>query len=59
MKAILRSNRKVTVDVELCEGIFLDEVIDGIRTQKAIYKDKNTGYLYVEDDLDWVEYYGG
>lgn len=43
----------------LHEGIFLDEMKDGIRTQKAIYKDKTTGYLYVEDDLDWVEYYGG
>lgn len=59
MKAILRSNRRVTVDVELHEGIFLDEVKNGIRTQKAIYRDKTTGYLYVEDDLDWVEYYGG
>ena len=59
MKAILKSNRNVTVDVELHEGIFLDEIKDGIRTQKAIYKDKNTGYLYAEDDLEWVEYYGG
>ena len=59
MKAILRSNRRVTVDVELHEGIFLDEMKDGIRTQKAIYTDKTTGYLYVEDDLDWVEYHGG
>lgn len=54
MKAILKCNRTVTVDVELHEGIFLDEMKDGIRIQKAIYKDKNTGYLYAEDDLEWV-----
>ena len=59
MKAILKCNRTVTVDVELHEGIFLDEMKDGIRTQKAIYRDKTTGYRYVEDDLEWVEYYGG
>ena len=59
MKAILRSNRNVTVDVELQKDLYLDEIKDGVRIQSAIYKDKATGYLYAEDDLEWVEYYGG
>ena len=52
MKAILKSNRKVIVDVEPqpcfadCEG-------------KCFYKDRNDLKLYHEDELDWVEYYGG
>lgn len=49
MKAYLKSNRKVIVDVEL-----LDSYSDCI-----VYADKNTGKLYTEEELDFVEYYGG
>ena len=45
--------------MELQKDLYLDEIKDGVRSQSAIYKDKNTGYLYAEDDLEWVEYYGG
>lgn len=58
MKAICKSNRRV-IDVELQKDLYLDEIKDGVRIQSAIYKDKNTGDLYAEDDLEWVEYYGG
>ena len=48
MKAILRHNRKVIVDV-----VFIGET-----SKTKFYKDKD-GKVYPEDVLDWVEYYGG
>lgn len=52
MKAILKSNRKVIVDV--VEAIYVkgEEVTE-------CYYDKHTGEIYHEDELDFVEYYGG
>ena len=51
MKAILRINRKVIVDVmPVC--FFKDEI------EYDAYKDKD-GNVYFEEELDWVEYYGG
>ena len=47
MKAILKSNRKVIVDV--VPYPFHDDV----------YKDKNSDELFTKDELDFVEYYGG
>ena len=49
MKAILKSNRKVIVDVELWA-----EFPSG-----KVYKDKNGNMTYFEDELDFIEYYGG
>ena len=52
MKAILKSDRKVIVDIEPkpcfadCEG-------------KYFYKVRNDLTLYHEDELEFVEYYGG
>ena len=53
MKAILRSNRKVIVDVE-----WYDTWVD---CGKMFYHyiDKNTKKVYHEEELDFVEYYGG
>ena len=48
MKAILKSNRKVIVDV----------VYVGRTKNTKFYKDKE-GKVYPEDELDFVEYYGG
>ena len=51
MKAILKTNRKVIVDVEKyphSDGVWVDKKSD------APFED-----LYFEDELDWVEYYGG
>ena len=50
MKAILKSDRKVIVDVV---AIIVDPLI-GING----YRDTD-GNIYKEDELDWVEYYGG
>ena len=47
MKAILKSNRKVIVDVI------------PYPCHDGVYKDKNSDELFTEDELDWVEYYGG
>lgn len=55
MKAILKNNRKVIVDVVWDESIgeSFGKVLLGM------YKDKHSDKYYFEDDLDWVEYYGG
>lgn len=53
MKAILKSNRKVIVDVE-----WYDTWVDSGK-RFYHYIDKNTQKIYHEDELDWVEYYGG
>lgn len=51
MKAILRNNRKVIVDVEpIC--YFKDEM------EYDAYKDKG-GNIYFEDEIELKEYYGG
>ena len=51
MKAILKSNRKVIVDViPIC--YYKNEI------EYDAYKDKD-GNIYFEDELDCVEYYGG
>ena len=47
MKAYLKSDRNIIVDV--VPYPFHDDV----------YKDKNSDELFTEDELDWVEYYGG
>ena len=46
MKAILKSNRKIVVDVV------------PYMTNKT-FVDTKTGRIYDEEELDWVEYYGG
>ena len=51
MKAYLKSDRKVIVDVTFS---YVSEQL-GV----AIYTDKSTGKCYNENNLDWVEYYGG
>ena len=55
MKAILKANRKVIVDVMWDEklGESFGNVLLGM------YKDKHNDKYYHEDDLDFVEYYGG
>ena len=50
MKAYLKSNRKVIVDVEY----YTTYPYSG-----TVYIDKKTDETYDEDELDWVEYYGG
>ena len=54
MKARLKSNRKVIVDVEWDKTAedLLDRVLDGI------YRDKN-GNIYHVEELEFIEYYGG
>ena len=42
MKAILRSNRNVTVDVELQKDLYLDEIKDGVR------KEHREGYIRLQ-----------
>lgn len=49
MKAYLKSNRKVIVDVVLLEEWY---------NLEFMYKDKN-GNTYHEDELEFKEYYGG
>ena len=54
MKAILKSNRKVILDVELyAKWVYLKE-----GKAECKYKDKDRN-VYHEDELDFVEYYGG
>lgn len=54
MKAILKRDRKVTVDVELWEKWYsLTE-----HTTECMYKDKN-GNTYHDYELEIIEYYGG
>lgn len=48
MKAILKSNKKVIVDV-----VFIGET-----TKTKFYKNKD-GKVYTEDLLEFIEYYGG
>lgn len=50
MKAILKSNRKIIVDVEYyttfpCSGV--------------TYVERETGVVFNEDELEFVEYQGG
>lgn len=54
MKARLKINRKVIVDIEWDKTAedLLDRVLDGI------YRDKN-GNIYHEEELEFLEYYGG
>ena len=47
MKAILKSNRKVIVDVI------------PYPYHEGVYKDKNSDELFTEKELDFVEYCGG
>ena len=54
MKAYLKSDRKVIVDVELWERWY--SLTD--HKTECMYKDKN-GNTYHEEELDFVEYYGG
>ena len=51
MKAILKSNRKVIVDVIPLDGIPWEE--------SGFYQDKETNRIYAKWQLDFVEYYGG
>ena len=51
MKAILRNNRKVIVDVIPLDGIPWED--------SCLYQDKETKRIYAKWQLDWVEYYGG
>lgn len=54
MKAYLKTNRKVIVDVvPLAKWHYLNE-----RKTECSYRDKD-GNIYHEDELDFVEYYGG
>lgn len=54
MKAILKNNRKVVMDVELWEKWYnLTE-----HTTECMYKDKN-GNTYHDYELEFIEYYGG
>ena len=48
MKARLKSNRKVIVDV-----VFIGET-----PKVRFYKDKD-GKVYPEEELEFIEYYGG
>ena len=50
MKAILKNNRKVIVDVEY----YTAYPFSG-----AVYIDIKTDETYDEDELDFIEYYGG
>ena len=55
MKAILKNNRKVIVDVGYI-GFYKDEK----GNDHKIYWDKlKHAAQYYEDELDFVEYYGG
>ena len=54
MKVILKANRKVILDVELCERwYYLTE-----RKTECLYKDKE-GNTYTDDEIEIKEYYGG
>ena len=55
MKAILKNNRKVIVDVDFCWNKF------SIKNGNIIHfrKDSKTDKVYNEDELDFIEYYGG
>ncbi|MBO7322575.1 MAG: hypothetical protein J6U51_03205 [Bacteroidales bacterium] len=54
MKAILKSNRKVIVDVEpLVKWLYLNE-----RKTECSYSDKD-GNIYYDYELEFIEYYGG
>ena len=57
MKAILRSNRKVIVDVHPYPQMRKCYLKDA--SKFPVYIDRKTGAIYHEDELDWVEYYGG
>lgn len=49
MKAILRSDRKVIVDVAPFDTL----------GGNILWIEKNTHKVYLEDELDFLEYYGG
>ena len=54
MKAILKSNRKVIVDVKpLIKWHYLNE-----RKTECSYSDKD-GNIYYDYELEFIEYYGG
>ena len=55
MKAILKSNRKTIVDINLD---WIKVAYDSQGNVCRYYRDIN-GVVYREDELDWVEYYGG
>ena len=54
MKAILKSNRKVIVDVE-----WYDFIVDDINGHYHIYKERFGEKFYRKNELEFVEYYGG
>ena len=51
MKAILKSNRKVIVDVIPLNGIPWED--------SCLYQDKETKRIYRKEQFEFVEYYGG
>lgn len=62
MKAILRNNRKVIVDVEHIPTFLVIQEDRGSSYRNhyyEAYREKKTGIFYRKDELDWVEYYGG
>jgi hypothetical protein len=54
MKAILKSNRKVIVDVE-----FYDFIVDDINGHYKLYKERFGDNIYRGNEIEFVEYYGG
>ena len=54
MKAYLKSNRKVIVDVE-----WYDFIVDDENGHYSLYKERFGEKFYRKDELDFVEYYGG
>jgi hypothetical protein len=60
MKAILKSNRKVIVDVMPHPTIRIIPREDGgVECYMPAYFDKSSKIYYRPDELDFVEYYGG
>ena len=60
MKAILKENRKVIVDVMPYPVIRAVQREDGgFECYTPAYWDKNTGIYYRPYELEFIEYYGG
>ena len=60
MKAILKSDRKVILDLDPRYGTKISQGKDGsVKFETPAYVDKATGIYYSHKEIEWVEYYGG
>ena len=60
MKAILKSDRKVILDLDPRYGTKISQSKDGsVKFEIPAYVDKATGTYYSHNEIEWLEYQGG